>query len=428
MNVVLDAVAHHKRGGGGGVFSVCSAHPLVIEAALLHARDSGTHALIEATSNQVNQDGGYTGMKPADFAAFVHSIAAQVGLPDQRVMLGGDHLGPNSWQHRHADEALAKSMVLVAAYVEAGFRKIHLDCSMACAGDPAPLGDELIARRAALLAAAAESAWQRVGGDAPIYIVGSEVPVPGGAHETLNELAVTSPQAAAATVAAHRRAFDAEGLSAVWPRVVGLVVQPGVEFDHHTVFDYAPAAAAALSHHVEQYPTLVYEAHSTDYQNPGALRALVRDHFAILKVGPGLTFALREALWALDRIESEWLGPSIRAGLKDVVLTAMQRDPRHWRKYYDAGSPEQILLDQQYSLSDRVRYYWPVPEVQAAVAKLFANLDAAPPPLALLSQYMPEQYQAIRSGRLRLRSRDLIMHRVGGVLKQYADACTQGDA
>jgi D-tagatose-1,6-bisphosphate aldolase subunit GatZ/KbaZ len=427
MNFVLDAVAQHKRGLGGGVFCVCSAHPLVIEAALLHARDTGTHALIEATSNQVNQDGGYTGMKPVDFAAFVHSIAAKIGLPAQRVLLGGDHLGPNSWQHLNADEAMAKSLVLVASYVEAGFRKIHLDCSMSCAGDPSPLGDELIARRATRLAAAAEAAWQRAGGEAPIYIIGSEVPVPGGAHETLNELAVTSPEAAAATVTAHRRAFDAESLSAVWPRVVGLVVQPGVEFDHHAVFDYAPAAAAALSQHVDQHPTLVYEAHSTDYQNTAALRALVRDHFAILKVGPGLTFALREALWALDRIESEWTSPSKRAGLKNVVLAAMQRDPRHWRKYYVTGTPDQVLLDQQYSLSDRIRYYWPFPEVQAAVSQLMANLDAAPPPLALLSQYMPAEFESVRNGRLRVRSRELLMHRVRGVLTRYADACTQGD-
>ena len=428
MNFVLEAVAQHKAGRGGGVFSVCSAHPLVIEAAVRHALDSGSNVLIEATSNQVNQDGGYTGMKPADFAAFVLSIAAQVGLPAQRVMFGGDHLGPNSWQHLSADEAMAKSIVLVSGYVEAGFRKIHLDCSMACAGDPAPLGDTLIARRAAQLAVAAEAAWHRVGGEAPIYIVGSEVPVPGGAHETLSELAVTSPEAAAATLDAHRRAFEVAGLSPVWPRVVGLVVQPGVEFDHHAVFDYAPAAAAALSHHVEQYPTLVYEAHSTDYQTSAALRALVRDHFAILKVGPGLTFALREALWALDRIESEWLGPASGAGLKAVVLAAMQRDPRHWRKYYDAGTPAQVLLDQQYSLSDRIRYYWPFPEVQAALAQLFANLDATPPPLALLSQYMPAEYAAVRSGRLRLRSRDLVLYRVGGVLRQYADACKQGEA
>ncbi len=427
MNFVLDAVRRHKQ-GGGGVFSVCSAHPLVIEAALRHARERGGCALIEATSNQVDQNGGYTGMKPRDFAAYIHAIAANAGLPAGRVLLGGDHLGPNTWQHLHANEAMAHATVLVQQYVEAGFRKIHLDCSMACAGDPAPLGDEIIARRAAQLAAAAEAAWRNSGGEPPIYIVGSEVPVPGGAHETLNELAVTTPEAAAATIAAHQRAFDALGIAEAWPRVIGLVVQPGVEFDHHTVIDYAPAAAARLSRHIEQYPTMVYEAHSTDYQTTAALRCLVRDHFAILKVGPGLSFAMREALWALDRIESEWLGADVGAGLKATVLEAMRRDPRHWIKYYSDRSPEQLLLDQQYSLSDRIRYYWPVPEVQAALTRLLANLQASPPPLALVSQYMPEEYEAVRSAGLALNGRDLILHRIGRVLNGYAGACASGAA
>jgi D-tagatose-1,6-bisphosphate aldolase subunit GatZ/KbaZ len=412
------------------VYSVCSAHPLVIEAALRQARADGGSALIEATSNQVDQYGGYTGMRPADFAAFVQGIAATVGLPAGRVMLGGDHLGPNAWQSQSAADAMAKSAVLIDAYVAAGFRKIHLDCSMACAGDPPRLSDEVIASRAAQLAAVAESAWHNAGGDsgsgdAPVYIVGSEVPVPGGAQETLHALTPTSPDAAAATIGAHRRAFEALGLAEAWPRVIGLVVQPGVEFDHTRVMDYAPAAAARLSRHIEHVPGMVYEAHSTDYQNPAALSALVRDHFAILKVGPGLTFALREVLWALDRIESEWLGSGRGAGLKAVVLEAMRRDPRHWQKYYPSGSPEHLLLDQQYSLSDRIRYYWPVPEVQAALARLLQNLLDSPPPLALLSQYLPAEYQAVREGRLALQPRELLMHGVRRVLGAYAQACAQ---
>mgnify|MGYP002140241092 CR=1 FL=1 len=83
------------------------------------------------------------------------------------------------------------------------------------------------------------------------------------------------------------------------------VVQPGVEFDHHKVIDYDRAKAARLSRALDGQPHIVFEAHSTDYQTPKALKALVEDHFAILKVGPGVTFALREAFWALDAIERE---------------------------------------------------------------------------------------------------------------------------
>ena len=191
MNAMLDLVGRHKAGAPVGIYSVCSAHPLVLESALRLARRTGSLALIEATSNQVNQDGGYTGMRPADFRERVLTLATSVGLPHDRVVLGGDHLGPNCWQNLPAATALEKSAVLVGEYVAAGFRKIHLDCSMSMSDDPRSLGDELIAERTATLCEVTEAVWHKIGGGPPVYIIGSEVPVPGGAHETLQELAVT---------------------------------------------------------------------------------------------------------------------------------------------------------------------------------------------------------------------------------------------
>jgi D-tagatose-1,6-bisphosphate aldolase subunit GatZ/KbaZ len=423
VRVVQDIIAQHKAGRGVGIYSACSAHPLVIEAALIHARRRSGSVLIEATSNQVNQDGGYTGMRPADFNRFVLSIAARLGVPPSQVLLGGDHLGPNSWQSLPAEAAMAKSEQLIAEYVAAGFRKIHLDCSMSCAGDPTPLGDAVVAARAVRLCAVAERTWARVGGEAPVYVVGTEVPVPGGAQEELGELALTDAAAASATIDAHRQALQAAGLQQVWPRVIGLVVQPGVEFDHDKVIDFRPSRAGALAAVAAAQPHLVYEAHSTDYQTPANLRALVQDHFAILKVGPGLTFAMREALWALDRIECEWLGSDRSSGLRRSAQKAMAAAPQFWNKYY-LSQGRQLELDQQYSRSDRIRYYWPVPEVDLALNRLLANLDANPPPLSLVSQYMPLQYQAIREGRLRPRARELVLNAIEQVLQQYAEACT----
>src|SRR6266704_148011 len=236
---------------------------------------------------------------------------------------------------------------MVAEYVAAGFRKIHLDCSMSCADDPQALNDEVIAERNASLCEITETAWRSAGGEPPVYIIGSEVPVPGGAHETLNELSVTTPEAAQATIEAHRRAFVRHGIEAAWPRVTGLVVQPGVEFDDHQVIDYVPSKAVALRRSLEPVPGMVFEAHSTDYQTAAALAELVQDHFAILKVGPGLTFALREMLWALSDIALE-LDLMPEASLKATVLEEMKRDPRYWRAYYT--NPERRELDLQFSL------------------------------------------------------------------------------
>ena len=423
MRAILETVRRHKAGQRLGVPSVCSAHPLVIEATLLHALSTDQPVvLIEATSNQVNQDGGYTGMAPADFRDFVAMIAAKTGFPIERLVLGGDHLGPNAWSGLPSAQALAKAERMVADYVLAGFRKIHLDCSMSCADDPVPLPERTIAERAVRLCGAAEQAFEGDPADAPIYVIGTEVPVPGGAAEDLAELAVTVPQAAIGTVEMHRAMFVEAGLADAWERVIATVVQPGVEFDHDKVVDYRPDRAAALSQAIEPFAHLVYEAHSTDYQTPEALAALVRDHFAILKVGPGVTFALREALWALDAIEAETIAAPERAGLRAVTLERMRAEPAHWRKYYhETGAALDLQL--QYSLSDRIRYYWPDPQIAAAQARLFANLRRIRPPLALISQYLPLAYAALRRNRATIDPEALVIAHIGATLDAYHGAC-----
>src|SRR5215467_7486099 len=217
MHAIVDLIARHKAGAACGICSVCSAHPLVIEATFAHAlRHGAPFALIEATSNQVNQFGGYTGMTPEAFRDYVLSIADRVGLPSSRVLLGGDHLGPNAWTKLDAETAIVRAEQMVADYVAAGFRKIHLDCSMSCADDPVALTEAVIAGRAARLCAASEAAWASAAGEPPVYVIGTEVPVPGGAAEELDTLAVTAPEAALATIDAHRRLFAEAELDGAW--------------------------------------------------------------------------------------------------------------------------------------------------------------------------------------------------------------------
>src|SRR3954451_6014349 len=167
---LADTIGRHKAGESVGVYSVCSAHPTVVQAAIAQAAADDSHVLIEATSNQVDQFGGYTGLRPADFRDLVHGIADAAGFPRERVILGGDHLGPNRWQREPADVAMAHAEDLIAAYVEAGYRKIHLDCSMSCADDPVALGDDVVAARSARLLGIAEDAANRLGVDGPVYV------------------------------------------------------------------------------------------------------------------------------------------------------------------------------------------------------------------------------------------------------------------
>jgi D-tagatose-1,6-bisphosphate aldolase subunit GatZ/KbaZ len=422
MKALLDIVDRHKRGEPIGIWSLCSAHPLVLEAAMDEALASGMPLLVEATSNQVNQFGGYTGLTPAGFHRFIHDIADRVALPRDRLWLGGDHLGPNAWRNEPAAIAMARAEELVAQYVEAGFRKLHLDCSMPCGDDRAPMPESTVAERAARLCNAAERAWERAGGEKPVYVIGTEVPIPGGAAEELGKLAVTRPEAVAATIETHRRAFAQAGLAAAWPRAIALVVQPGVEFDNQKVVDYRAENARALSAFIAADPQFVFEAHSTDYQTPENLRALVCDHFAILKVGPAATFAMRETLWALAAIGRElpW-GRRGGAGLREAVTGAMRADPRHWRGHYH--DPETEALDLEYGLSDRVRYYWPQPDVERACTMLLDELRRKPIPLSLVSQYLPRQYTEIRAGRLDPCVDSLLRSGIAYALRPYLRAC-----
>ena len=418
-----DILARHRGGEAVGITSVCSASPLVLRAACEQAAADEAAVLIEATSNQVDQFGGYTGMTPAGFRDLVGDIADRAGLPRDRVVLGGDHLGPNVWRSRPAAEAMDRADDLVRAYVEAGYTKIHLDCSMACADDTLPLTDEVVAGRAARLARVAEDAAERAFGRSDLrYVVGTEVPVPGGAHEEIAALTPTSPAAASATIEAHAKAFAAAGLHGAWDRVAALVVQPGVEFDAVQVVDYDRARARDLSRMIEGRP-LVFEAHSTDYQTTANLAALVEDHWAVLKVGPGLTFALREALFALAAVEAELVPVGEASRLPDVVDDVMVRQPGWWHGYYEGDESAQRLA-RRYSYSDRLRYYWPDPQVSAAVERLVSNLRATPPPLPLLSAHLPEQYARVRTGALSPDPVALALDHVRDVLRAYATACT----
>ena len=423
MKHLTKMVEQHKRGKANGIYAVCSAHPIVLEAAIRYAHANHTPLLIEATSNQVDQFGGYTGMTPADFRSFVCRLADSLDFSQDMLILGGDHLGPNRWQNLPAEQAMANADDLIKSYVAAGFKKIHLDCSMSCANDPVPLTDEIVAERAARLAKVAEETCMAHFGESDlVYVIGTEVPVPGGAHETLTDLAVTTPDAARATLQAHYHAFEKHGLEGIWPRIIALVVQPGVEFDHTHIIDYQPQKAVALSKMVEDYDTLVFEAHSTDYQTPQSLRQLVIDHFAILKVGPALTFALREALFSLAAIEEELLPAKACSGLRHVLESVMLDRPEYWQSHYH-GDGNARRLARGYSYSDRVRYYWPDSQIDEAFERLVRNLADEPIPLPLISQYLPLQYVKVREGDLSATPRELIINHIQDILQQYHCAC-----
>lgn len=420
MQVALNQLATLRAQGRPlGITSVCSAHPIVLRAALRHGRDHSSTVLIEATCNQVNHLGGYTGMTPADFAALVLRIAKEEGCPDNLIVLGGDHLGPNPWRDRVAEEAMVEAERMVAAYVDAGFRKIHLDASMGCLGEPAALDDETTAYRAARLAAVAETAARRAGGAMPVYVIGTEVPPPGGADHALTTIEPTEASAARRTIDIHRRIFAEAGLAEAFARAIGLVVQPGVEFGNHNVISYDRGRIDALKQVLEDEPQFVFEAHSTDYQGTRPLTALVEDGFPILKVGPELTFVLREALYGLDLIASDLVPDYGERPLYAAMEALMLTHPENWSRHYHGTEDEQRWL-RHYSLSDRIRYYWTSEPAQSAVARLYGALAGKAVPLPLFCQHMPA---AALFSDAPLDPEEVLVWRVTKSLAEYHAAC-----
>jgi D-tagatose-1,6-bisphosphate aldolase subunit GatZ/KbaZ len=420
-------IDHNRRGQRLGTYAVCSAHPWVLESAIRKSLEDNSLLHIESTSSQVNQFGGYSGQTPRQFADTVHAAAQRAGLPADRVLLGGDHLGPYPWRRENSASAIEKGCELARQCVLAGYPKIHLDASMACAGDPNPLSPETIAERAAILCRAAEQAFEKLpaGAAPPLYVIGTEVPTPGGEVGPGQPPAVTAAADVASTLEFFASAFRKRGLAKAWERVVALVVQPGVEFGDSVVWDYNPGKARDLSAALPKNPGLVYEAHSTDYQGPDALARLVEDHFAILKVGPALTFAFREAVFALSAVERELLASRPGVGISQVreqLEAAMLQNPVYWEPYYH-GDADQLRLARAFSLSDRCRYYWQEAAVQNELQRLLANLAGCTLPLGLLSQHLPLECEAVWRGSLQAEPGALIHHHLRSVLESYAAAC-----
>ena len=415
-NQLKTLVQLQGAGESVGIYSVCSANEYVIRSAIAYGKAQGIPVLIEATANQVNQFGGYTGMQPKDFAQWIGKLADEMGMPRENLILGGDHLGPLVWRKENAESAMEKAETLVRLFVEAGFRKIHIDTSMPLGTDQADgiFCHELVAQRSARLAAVCEEAWRKSGRrEHHVYVVGSEVPVPGGAMD--NEMTVTDPEQFRRELALFTEAYKKVGAN---PNdIIGFVVQPGVEFTNSTVHFYNREKAAKLCTVKREYPNLVFEGHSTDYQSVACLRRMVEDGIAILKVGPALTNAAREGLFALEMIAKEV--PGVEAvPFRAILMDAMEKNDGYWRPYYE-GTEEEIHYQMCYGMSDRCRYYLSEPQVQKALSNLLACFGGEEIPIQLISQYLPQQRPKVQSGALEPKAEALLLDRIAGCYEEY---------
>lgn len=433
-NPLKKLIELQKQGKAVGIYSACSANEYVIAATLQRGKQDNSCVLIESTANQCDQNGGYTGMTPVDFKKFVLSIAAKIGFDTNKLFLGGDHLGPLTWSHLNEKEAMENASELIRHYIHAGFTKIHIDTSMKVKDDDpnTRLSDQTIAKRGAYLAKIAEVTYQELLKEqptavAPVYIVGSEVPIPGGAVGGIDEgVQITKVEDLKNTIDTFKNAFVKEGLQDTWNNVIAVVVQPGVEEKDSGCTEYNRDKAKELMASIKNFPSLIFEGHSTDYQTKIALRQLVEDGVGILKVGPGLTYAMREALFALANIEDVLLYKTDThpSNFIKVLEEEMLKDNKYWSKHYQ-GDELQLRIKRKFSFSDRCRYYMPYPAVETAKNTLINNLRTVGIPLNLLSQFMPIQYTKVREGMITNDPEELIKDRIINTIDEYLYATNQ---
>ena len=106
--------------------SFCTSNIEVIKSILFFCNLKKLPCLIECTSNQVNQHGGYTNKTPKMFIQEISRLSKKIKFNPKRLFLGGDHLGPLPWSSKNNDIAIKNSILLIKNYLNENFSKIHI--------------------------------------------------------------------------------------------------------------------------------------------------------------------------------------------------------------------------------------------------------------------------------------------------------------
>ena len=103
---LLNRIAVRARAGS---YSVCSAHPWVIEAAI-QTGDARQHHFSCGINLQPGQSGGRVYRTvTSGVRGFRYSTAMRAGFSVDQLVLGGDHLGPYPWRNQDASIAMEKA-------------------------------------------------------------------------------------------------------------------------------------------------------------------------------------------------------------------------------------------------------------------------------------------------------------------------------
>jgi tagatose-1,6-bisphosphate aldolase non-catalytic subunit AgaZ/GatZ len=346
---------------------VCPNSEAVIEAAVSAAARNESPLAFTATLNQVDEDGGYTGMTHRELAELVQEKVRELAF-DGPVSLAVDHGGP-FLKDRHriegwsAEAALSGVRDSFAAAIRAGFDLIHVDCSIDPEAPDRASPVSVIAERTAALIADAETFRESEGFGPIAYEVGTEE----------HSAGLADPAAFRDFLRHVRDELDRHGFSGV--PLVFAVGDVGTDL-HTTGFD--PAAAGRLAGAAGEFGCGLKGHYTDNLEDPAGYPAA---GVAAANVGPEFSEREFEGLMTLAEREAAEVEAGRLAwgsGMEDALIRAVV-DSGRWRKWrlaeekgldFEALSPER----RAWMIRTGSRYVWTAPAAAAARERLYENL------------------------------------------------------
>ena len=389
--------------------SFCTSNVDALNSILYFCKINKLPCLIECTSNQVNQDGGYTNKTPKLFINEIFKMQKKINFDKKKLFLGGDHLGPLPWKNNNSHTAIKNSVKLIDSFLKEKFCKIHIDTSIKCKNDKHIDNDIIFNRTNQILRNPA--IFKKI--KDRFIIIGTEVPLSGSGDS--KKIIKTSKQQINNESLRFKKILKSIGLK---NNFFGLVIEPGMRYMHSSITqpnfkDFKEKRRISIKNN------FVFEAHSTDYQSLKTLKQLVKNNFKYLKVGPEITFNYSRSLFFMQNLEKKIVKKKC-SNLKAKILSTMLDNSKHWKEYYKRKD-KKLFLD---SKLDRLRYYLNSKKVVNSINLLKKNVNKLDKKIIypLINQDLKKDF--IFYSKKKLSNFDLIkLIFISKSLKKYFKAC-----
>lgn len=358
-----------KTGVKRTLLAVCPNSFSVIKAAFRAAKRNNAPIKFAATLNQVDGDGGYTGLTQREFTKMLQLEAASVNYTGPYIV-AVDHGGPwlkdvqsiEKWDTEKAMNGVKKSM---EDSVLAGYDLLHVDPTVDISvRDGETIDIRIVVERTVELIKHVEL-FRRGHSLPPIsYEVGTEEVHGGLADDTTFDTFISLL----------KEGLLKEGLDDVWPCfIVGKV---GTDL-HTTLFD--TDVAQKLTDKVRSFGSYIKGHYTDGVSNP---EDYPLTGMGAANVGPEFTISEYNALVELEELEKQLEKEgkiALRSNIKNILWQLVLESNR-WRKWLQQDEKGKEFNEiseqrQEWLVQTGCRYIWQHPQALAARYRLYENLN-----------------------------------------------------